>query len=458
MTETGPVAIGVDVGGSGIKAAAVDTSRGVLVSERVRVPTPEPSNPAAVIASIFRIVRRVEHSIGANGLPIGVDFPSVILGGMTMTAANVDRQWVQYPAEEHLERALGRPVALVNDADAAGLAEMRFGAGAGHRGVVLVLTLGTGVGSALFVDGLLVPNTELGHMEIRGRDAERRSAAAARVRRGLSWKAWTEDLDEHLIAIDRILWPDLIVLGGGVSKNADRFIPRLTCRPPVVPAVLRNEAGMVGAAMVALERLGASGSWDPSMIGGSGRIEGESPMAGEVPAAGEAPADEAWAAAAERDAEGAAEAEAAEAEGEAEAQAESDAEGELLETAVEPDGPEAAADADGEPGAAPVAGEASWAPEPGIGWPPADGERTAGGAQAADSRDDLENDEGQVESEPVADVEAVGDTVVVEGAEVVEDAEVVELPDDAETVVEGEAIERPIDDEGGSEEAGTTGG
>lgn len=268
MTDSGPIAIGVDVGGSGIKAAAVDTERGVLVSERHRVLTPEPSTPAAVITAIERIVERIEGSVGRGPLPIGVDFPAVILNGLTMTAANVDPAWVQYPALEHLRRVLGRPVVLVNDADAAGLAEMRFGAGVGKSGVVLVLTLGTGVGSGLFVDGTLVPNTELGHMEIRGRDAEKRSAAVARIRHGLSWKAWAQDLDEHLDAINRILWPDLIILGGGVSKNADKFIPRLTCRVPVVPAVLRNEAGMVGAAMFAIEHLGAGNVADASAVDG----------------------------------------------------------------------------------------------------------------------------------------------------------------------------------------------
>ncbi len=275
MSEMRTMAIGVDVGGSGIKAAAVDTARGTLVSDRIRVPTPQPSTPASVIAAIIRVVRRIETAVGSSDIPVGVDLPSVILGGKTMTAANVDPGWIGYPAAEDIGKGLGRPITLVNDADAAGLAEMRFGAGAGRRGVVLVLTLGTGVGSGLFVDGVLVPNTELGQMEIRGRDAERRSAAAARIRRGISWKAWTADLDEHLHAMDRILWPDLIILGGGVSKNADRFIPRLTCRPPVVAAVLRNEAGMVGAAMFAIEA-GAAGAAIPGVgvaaAGGGGGV------------------------------------------------------------------------------------------------------------------------------------------------------------------------------------------
>ncbi|MFL5757229.1 MAG: polyphosphate--glucose phosphotransferase [Chloroflexota bacterium] len=256
---TGPVAIGVDIGGSGIKGAAVEVTTGRLVSERIRVPTPQPSIPDAVIESTARVVERLARSahVGAD-TPVGVGFPAVVIDGIARTAANVDKGWVDFPADDRMEARLHRSVSLVNDADAAGLAEMRFGAGAGHKGVVIVLTLGTGVGSGVFVDGVLVPNTELGHMEIRGRDAERRSAAAARVRRGLSWKAWATDLDEHLQAIDRIFWPQLFILGGGVSKRADKFIDRLTVRPPVIPAKLLNEAGIVGAAMVVAERSGLS--------------------------------------------------------------------------------------------------------------------------------------------------------------------------------------------------------
>ncbi len=292
MTDTRHVAIGVDVGGSGIKAAAVDTATGTLGSEKIRVVTPSPSTPAAVIDAIVRIVKRIESSIGARGLPVGVDFPSVILDGKTMTAANVDQGWIGYPAVEHLARAIGRPVALINDADAAGLAEMRFGAGAGKKGVVLVLTLGTGVGSGLFIDGTLVPNTELGHMEIRGRDAERRSSAAARVRRGLSWKAWASDLDEHLQAIDRILSPDLIILGGGVSKRADLFLPRLTCRVPMVPAVLRNEAGIVGSAMYAAEHLAGEHGEGEALDAAADEVDpGAKPVAGSDAATEDGTAD-----------------------------------------------------------------------------------------------------------------------------------------------------------------------
>lgn len=253
------VAIGVDIGGSGIKAGAVNLVTGELVGERLRVATPVPSTPEAVIDATATLVARIERSAavrtaGAEGsLPVGVGIPSVVVDGVTRSAANIDQGWVDYPAELEFSRVLGRPTTLVNDADAAGVAEMRFGAGVGKKGVVLVLTLGTGLGSGMFVDGILVPNTELGHMEIRGRDAERRSAAVARVRRGLSWKAWAADLDEHLIAMDKLFSPSLFILGGGVSKSAARFVPHLTVRVPIVPAELRNDAGIVGAAMVAAE-------------------------------------------------------------------------------------------------------------------------------------------------------------------------------------------------------------
>jgi len=248
------VAIGVDVGGSGIKAAAVDLDTGELLSPRHRVPTPQPSAPAAVIASIARMINKIAAEVAlAPSVPVGVGFPAVVIDGVTKSAANVDPGWVDFDADGAMERVLGRPVHLVNDADAAGVAEMRFGAGVGQRGTVFLITLGTGTGSALFYNGMLVPNLELGHMEIRGRDAERRSAAAARIRRGISWKAWGQDLDEHLLAIEKLFSPKLFIIGGGVSKRSERFIPRLTVRAAVVPAKLLNDAGIVGAAMAAAE-------------------------------------------------------------------------------------------------------------------------------------------------------------------------------------------------------------
>lgn len=249
------IAIGVDVGGSGIKVAAVDLDTGALVSTRHRVPTPQPAAPAAVIASIARLMKRIaaEVKIGPH-VPVGMGFPAVVIDGVTRTAANVDPGWVDFDADTAMERVLHRPVHVLNDADAAGVAEMRFGAGVGRRGTVFLITLGTGTGSALFYDGVLVPNLELGHMEIRGRDAERRSAAAARVRRGISWKAWAADLDEHLLAIEKLFSPKLFIIGGGVSKRSERFVPRLTVRAEVIPARLLNDAGIVGAAMAADER------------------------------------------------------------------------------------------------------------------------------------------------------------------------------------------------------------
>jgi polyphosphate glucokinase len=242
------------VGGSGIKAAIVDIDSGTLISERLRVPTPVPSTPDKVIDSIGRLVRRLEKATNFGaGDPIGVGLPGVAIEGRLMTAANIDPSWIDFPIAERLGRTLKRRVEIVNDADAAGIAEMRLGIGAGTSGTVIFLTLGTGVGSGVFVDGTLVPNTEFGQMEIRGRPAERRSAAVARTRRGLSWKAWAQDLDEHLQRIEDLLWPSLFILGGGVSKNADKFIPRLTTRTPVVAATLRNDAGIIGAAIVAVE-------------------------------------------------------------------------------------------------------------------------------------------------------------------------------------------------------------
>ena len=250
----GRIAIGIDVGGSGIKAAVVDVDAGEFRSERIRVATPIPSTPEAVIASIGRISKRLARAAKLDpAIPVGVGLPGVTMDGTLMTASNIDPSWKGFPVVERLRKATGRPVTIVNDADAAGIAEMRFGIGRDRQGVVIFLTLGTGVGSGVFLDGKLVPNTEFGQMEIRGRAAERRSAAAARIRRGLSWKAWTQDLDEHLHRIDALMWPNLMILGGGVSKHGDRFIPKLTVRPPVVAAQLRNDAGIIGAAIVAAE-------------------------------------------------------------------------------------------------------------------------------------------------------------------------------------------------------------
>lgn len=261
----GRLAIGVDVGGSGIKAAVVDVDAGVFASDRIRVATPNPSTPDAVIAAIGRMAKRLARASKLpSSVPVGVGLPGVTMEGTLKFAGNIDPAWIGFPVVDGLRKATGRPVAIVNDADAAGIAEMRNGVGRDKPGVVIFLTLGTGVGSGVFIDGRLVPNTEFGQMEIRGRAAERRSAAAARIRRGLSWKAWASDLDEHLDRIDKLMWPNLMILGGGVSKNADKFIPRLTVRCPVVPAQLRNDAGIIGAAIVALDGLGPAPATPPA--------------------------------------------------------------------------------------------------------------------------------------------------------------------------------------------------
>jgi polyphosphate glucokinase len=258
-TAVGPLAIGIDVGGSGIKAGIVDVAGGRLVSDRLRVPTPTPSTPEAIVASISRLVRRLVKSGSLDGsVPVGLGLPGVTIDGSLRSAANIDQAWIEFPVVDRLSKVLKRPIFIINDADAAGIAEMRFGVGKGRSGTVIFLTLGTGVGSGVFSDGKLVPNTEFGQMEIRGRAAEKRSAAVARVRRGLSWKAWATDLDEHLDRIHQLMWPNLMILGGGVSKSPEKYIPRLTVKCEVVPAALRNDAGIIGAAIVAAENAPAA--------------------------------------------------------------------------------------------------------------------------------------------------------------------------------------------------------
>jgi polyphosphate glucokinase len=240
--------IGIDVGGSGIKAAVVDTATGELLTPRVRIATPQPSTPKAVAKATAKVISDLSPELEA-----GLGFPAVVLGGVVRTAANIDASWIGTDAAALFTDALRRPLAIGNDADAAGLAEMRFGAGRGHAGTVLMLTLGTGIGSALFRDGVLVPNTELGHLQVRGKDAEERAAASVKERKGLSWSAWSKLLDEYLDAVDALLWPDLVILGGGISKDADKFVHELTSRVRTVPAELQNRAGIVGAAMLAAE-------------------------------------------------------------------------------------------------------------------------------------------------------------------------------------------------------------
>lgn len=242
----GPL-VGIDIGGTGIKAGPVDLERGVLTAERRRVVTPSPSTPAAVAAVVASLVEELD-----TPGPIGVTLPAVVRGGVVMTAANIDHGWLGADAAEIFSAATGRAARVVNDADAAGMAEMRYGAGRGHQGVVVLVTLGTGIGSALFVDGTLVPNSELGHLHLHHHgDAEQWAAESAREREGLSWHKWAERLSTYLAALEGLLWPELFIVGGGVSKQADKFVPQLTCETPVVGASLHNDAGIVGAAMCA---------------------------------------------------------------------------------------------------------------------------------------------------------------------------------------------------------------
>lgn len=260
QTPPGDLAIGIDFGGSGIKGAVVDIRSGEFVGDRIRVPTPKPSVPADVVTVMDELVRKLvenltEHygPVASAALPVGVGIPGVTRKGTVMTAANIDTAWIGYPAVREMSSAMGRPVAIANDADVAGLAELTFGAGRGRQGTVIVLTIGTGMGSAIFHDGHLLPNTELGHLQMWGRDAEVRVAESARDRLGLSWKDWAAGFDEYLHELEKLFWPDVFILGGGASKRADNYLTFVTVKTPVVVASLRNHAGIVGGALIAHE-------------------------------------------------------------------------------------------------------------------------------------------------------------------------------------------------------------
>ncbi|WP_438486044.1 polyphosphate--glucose phosphotransferase [Streptomyces sp. S186] len=265
---------GVDIGGSGIKGGPVDLERGELTEERYKVPTPHPATPEAVADRVKDVV---DH-FGWTG-PVGATFPGVVTGGITRTAANVDKRWIGTDAAALLTgRLAGCPVTLLNDADAAGLAEMRFGAGRGRAGTVVVLTFGTGIGSAVFTDGRLVPNTELGHLELRGHDAEKRASTKAKEDEDLSWQQWANRVRKYLAHVEMLLSPGLFVIGGGVSRKAAKFLPLIEgIRAEIVPARLQNDAGIVGAAMAAH----ASGAATP---GAAGAMEA-GPPTGAPPAA-----------------------------------------------------------------------------------------------------------------------------------------------------------------------------
>ncbi|MEU3309001.1 polyphosphate--glucose phosphotransferase [Nocardiopsis sp. NPDC055551] len=245
--------LGIDIGGSGIKGAPVDLDSGEFLHERHKVLTPEDSGPQAVADIVSRIADHFPETVRG---PVGVTFPGVVQNGTVHTAANLDKAWVGTDARALFTEAVGRPVRVLNDADAAALAEARYGAAKGVRGTVLMTTLGTGIGSALVVDGRLVPNTEFGHLEIDGHDAESRASSGAKERDGLSYPEWAnERLQRYYRVIEDLVWPDLIVVGGGVSRKAHKFLPLLDIRTPIVPAVLRNTAGIVGATLAAAQGL-----------------------------------------------------------------------------------------------------------------------------------------------------------------------------------------------------------
>ncbi len=239
--------MGIDIGGSGIKGAPVDVDKGEFMAERERFETPQPSTPAAVAAAVTELVKHFNWTG-----PIGCTFPAVVLHGVTLTAANVDQAWINTDAEALFRQATNCPVRVLNDADAAGIAEMTFGAGKGHKtGVVILLTFGTGIGSAIFTEGVLLPNTEFGHVELCGKDAEHRAAARIKTEKDLSWKQWGGRVNTYLQYMEKLFTPDLFIIGGGVSKRFEKFSSYLHTRAQIVPAQLQNDAGIVGAAMAA---------------------------------------------------------------------------------------------------------------------------------------------------------------------------------------------------------------
>lgn len=246
-------ALGIDVGGSGVKGGIVDLATGALVGERFKLLTPQPATPEAVSATIAQVAAHFDWTG-----PLGVTYPGVVVNGVVHTAANVDKAWLGCNVAEVISDALGgRPVTVLNDADAAGIAEMRFGAGRGQQGVVILLTFGTGIGSALIHRGVLLPNTEFGHLEVGGKEAEHRAASSVKERKEWSYKRWAEEVTRVLVAVENALWPDLFIAGGGISRKADRWLPLLANRTPVVAAGLQNQAGIVGAAMAAAEAAAA---------------------------------------------------------------------------------------------------------------------------------------------------------------------------------------------------------
>lgn len=245
MTESTNTGFGVDVGGSGIKGGLVDLDTGALIGERFKLATPQPATPEAVATTVAAVVRE----FGWTG-KLGVTYPGVVTNGIVRTAANVDKGWIGTNAAEVISAELdGQEVTVLNDADAAGLAEEHYGAGKDNTGLIVLLTFGTGIGSAVIHNGVLLPNTEFGHLEVGGKEAEHRAASSVKERKEWNYQRWTEEVTKVLVAVENAIWPDLFIAGGGISRKADRWIPMLKNRTPVVPAALLNSAGIVGAAM-----------------------------------------------------------------------------------------------------------------------------------------------------------------------------------------------------------------
>lgn len=244
--------LGIDIGGSGVKGAPVDLTKGDFAADRFRIETPQPSTPEAVVGVVGQIVEHFADSIGDS--PIGITIPAPVRHGKVPMIANLDQSWKGLAAEEFFEDRLGRGVVIVNDADAAGLAEVQYGAAKGTEGVVILTTLGTGIGTAVINDGVLLPNTELGHIEVDGFDAESRAAMSAKEREELSWQGWAERLQRYYETMEMLFWPDLFVVGGGVSKKHEKYLPLLNLNTPIIPAELKNKAGIIGAAWLAAQR------------------------------------------------------------------------------------------------------------------------------------------------------------------------------------------------------------
>ena len=242
-------ALGIDIGGTGIKGAIVDTATGELLSERLKLPTPEGGLPNDIVATVMELIDQLGGM--EKGVPVGVCFPAIVRGGRTMSAANVSKKWIGLEAEKLFEKAIKRDIHFVNDADAAGYAETRFGAAKNVKGLVLLTTLGTGIGSALIYNDVLVPNSELGHLQMDGKDAEKRASYAAKEREELDWHAWAKRLQKYYTYLESLFSPDLFIVGGGVSKSHEEFLPLLKLQTPIVPAVHRNNAGILGAAALA---------------------------------------------------------------------------------------------------------------------------------------------------------------------------------------------------------------